>query len=103
MNRLKDEGIGLLSYFNPSIYKNSGKPDVLYGKKGGKIYTLIDSLFSNIFKDVKPGEAPDWTVGIEQFAQTINDKIKSVKVEAVQSEHFAAKNPIFKFVSVETI
>jgi hypothetical protein len=93
----------LLSYFNPSIYTNEGKPDVLYGKKDGKIYVLIDSLLSKLFKDVEAGTSPDWTVEFDKFRETINNKIQSVKVEAVQSSHFAAKNPNFKVVSVEKL
>lgn len=88
----------VINYKNPKVVVDNDGTELFYGKKGGKLYTLIDSLLSALF-DITPGEAKYHSVVAETFRDAINSKVISVDVEAVESLHPLAKAPIVRVAS----
>ncbi|MCE7699706.1 MAG: hypothetical protein K8E24_013135 [Methanobacterium paludis] len=96
----EEEEKWVVTYWNPKLFTDDVPTGMLYGKKGGKLYLLIDSILSSMFKDVEKGEAGYHSVDFEKFREGINSKILSVHAEAIKPTHFNAKAPNIVVTSV---
>jgi hypothetical protein len=86
-----------------SIYNNNGEISI-YGKQGGRVYTLIDSL-NHALNNTKLNSAKSYTVVFDVFQNTINNTIETVTATTVKSGNPNAKTPnlqIIKAVLKET-
>ena len=81
---------GFITFYYPET-------GVIYGEKGGRVYTLIDSLNHIINGD--PRNLQDsYSVDFDTFKKAINDNISKVTVKAVPPS-----NPLAKSVNLEAI
>lgn len=77
-----------------SYYPENG---TIYGEKGGRVYSFIDSLNHVVNKTRKKFE-DSYSVDFETFRKSINDNISRITVKAV-----APLNPSAKAVNLEVI
>jgi len=80
--------------FITSYYPENG---IIYGEKGGRVYTFIDSL-NHIVNDTMRNYEDSYSVDFETFRKSINDDIVHITVKAV-----APSNPNAKAVNLEVI
>lgn len=73
--------------FITSYYPKSGN---IYGEKGGRVYSLIDSL-NHALNNVPMNVQESYSVNFDTFRKNINDNVESVKIKAVQSWNPGAK------------
>jgi len=83
--------------FGTSYYPESGN---IYGEKGGRVYTLIDSL-NHALNKTPLNQENSYSVNFETFRNNINENIKEVKVKAVQSWNPNAKACNLEVISAE--
>lgn len=73
---------------------------VLYGKKGGRPYILMDTLMGNLFN--KPiGEAPYQSAQFDKFRQGVNNMVLGVEAEMLEPTHPLAKQGTLSFNMVQ--
>lgn len=80
--------------FITSYYPENG---TIYGEKGGRVYTFIDSLNHVINKTMTKSQ-DSYSVDFETFRKSINDNISRITVKAV-----APSSPSAKAVNLEVI
>lgn len=73
----------------------------IYGEKGGRVYSLIDSL-NNVINHVPLNEKESYSVNFDTFRKNINNNVKKVTVKAVQSWNPNARACNLEVVSAET-
>ncbi len=79
-----------------SAYHDDGV-DKIYGEHGGRVYELIDSL-SHALNITELNELESYSVVFDTFRETINNKLESVTVKAVQASNPNAKTPNLQIV-----
>ena len=77
-----------------SYYPKSGN---IYGEKGGRVYSLIDSLNHSINR-TPMNMQESYSVNFDTFRKNINENVEKVKIKAVQSW-----NPNAKACNLEVI
>jgi hypothetical protein len=70
-----------------SYYPKSGN---IYGEKGGRVYSLIDSL-NHALNKAPMNSQESYSVNFDTFRKTINENVEKVKIKAVQSWNPGAK------------
>lgn len=73
--------------FITSYYPKSGN---IYGEKGGRVYSLIDSL-NHALNKTPMNVQESYSVNFDTFRNNINENVKEVKIKAVQSWNPGAK------------
>ncbi|OEC84399.1 MULTISPECIES: hypothetical protein [Methanobacterium] len=73
--------------FITSYYPKSGN---IYGEKGGRVYSLIDSL-NHALNNVSMNVQESYSVNFDTFRKNINENVGNVKIKAVQSWNPNAK------------
>ncbi len=73
-----------------SVYDNSGVIKI-YGEKGGRIYTLIDTI-NNALNGTGVDQIESYSVVYETFQDTVNTKLDTVFAKAVQPSNTGAKS-----------
>ena len=95
-NHEKEEQWGI-QIQNPYIIEEEGITKI-YAKEG-RLYKFLDSFFREILGNEYKNQN-SYTFDFEKFRETINNKIESITVQAVPSEHLKAKYPDFKVIDV---
>ncbi len=85
---------GLIS----SYYTESGN---IYGEKGGRVYSLIDSI-NHALNNTPLNSKESYSVNFEIFRKNINENVKNVTIKAVQSWNPSAKACNLEVVNAET-
>lgn len=80
--------------FITSYYPEEG---TIYGERGGRVYTFIDSL-SHVVNNTRKNFRDSYSVDFETFRKSINDNISRATVKAV-----APVSPSAKAVNLEVI
>lgn len=80
-----------------SYYPKNGN---IYGKKEGRVYSLVDSL-NHAFNDTPMNKEDSYSVKFDVFRKNINENVKKVKVKAVQSWKPGAKAANLEVISAE--
>ena len=75
---------------------------VLYGKRGGRPYVLLDELIALLFKKNK-GEAKYHSVNFAKFRGAVNKNVLAVKAKMEPSTHPMANAGTLHFLEVETV
>ncbi len=70
-----------------SYYPKSGN---IYGEKGGRVYSLIDSL-NHALNKTPMNTQESYSVNFDTFRKNINENVEKVKIKAVQSWNPSAK------------
>ena len=83
--------------FITSYYPESG---TIYGERGGRVYTFIDSLNHVINKTMTKSQ-DNYSVDFETFRKSINDNISRVTVKAVPPSSPSAKAANLEVISVQ--
>lgn len=73
--------------FTTSYYPDSGS---IYGEKGGRVYTLIDTL-NHALNNTPLNKENSYSVTFDTFRENINKNVAKVHVKAVQSWNPNAK------------
>ena len=73
--------------FITSYYPKSGN---IYGEKGGRVYSLIDSL-NHALNNTPMNVQESYSVNFDTFRKTVNENVEKVKIKAVQSWNPGAK------------
>lgn len=77
-----------------SYYPDTGN---IYGERGGRVYTFIDTLNHVLNKD--PVNVKDnYSVNFNKFRKSVNDKISKVTVKTIHPT-----NPIAKYVTLQVV
>lgn len=84
-----------------SAYDNKGIISI-YGEKGGRVYQLIDSL-NHALNGTSLEEQESYSVIFDTFQETINEKVGTVTVKAVQPSNSNAKSPNLCIVEAEAL
>ena len=74
--------------FVASYYPKTGN---IYGEKGGRVYTFIDTL-NHVLNNSPRNVEDSYSVIFDVFKENINQQVKQVKVKAVQSWKPGAKS-----------
>lgn len=91
----------VIGFWNPKEIDEEDRPKKIYGKKGGKLYNLIDNILSGLFPDaVKPQTAGYHSVVFDAFRDGVNSKILSVTAVAVAPTHRLATNSNIEITKV---
>lgn len=77
-----------------SYYPETGN---IYGERGGRVYTFIDTL-NHVINKEPLNQQESYSVNFNTFRQAINDKITKATVKAVQPV-----NPHAKYVNLEVV
>lgn len=85
--------------FTTSYYPESGN---IYGEKGGRVYTLIDSL-NHAINNTPLNKENSYSVNFDVFRRNINENVEKVKIKAVQSWNPNAKACNLEVVDAETV
>lgn len=80
--------------FITSYYPETGN---IYGEKGGRVYSLIDSL-NHALNGTPKNVQDSYSVNFDTFRKNVNDNVEKIKVKAVQSW-----NPNAKACNLEVI
>ncbi|MGB9980517.1 hypothetical protein [Methanobacterium sp.] len=70
-----------------SYYPKSGN---IYGEKGGRVYSLIDSL-NHALNNTPMNVQESYSVNFDTFRKNVNENVETVKIKAVQSWNPSAK------------
>lgn len=70
-----------------SYYLKSGN---IYGEKGGRVYSLIDSL-NHALNNTPMNVQESYSVNFDTFRRNINENVETVKIKAVQSWNPSAR------------
>ena len=70
-----------------SYYPKSGN---IYGEKGGRVYSLIDSL-NHALNNTPMNVQESYSVNFDIFRNNINENVEKVKIKAVQSWNPSAR------------
>lgn len=82
-----------------SYYPENGN---IYGEKGGRVYTLIDSL-NHVLNGTPLNAEDSYSVKFDVFRGNINEKVDKVKVKAVQSWKQGAKAVNLEVIDAELL
>ena len=83
--------------FITSYYPENG---TIYGERGGRVYTFIDSLNHVINKTMTKSQ-DSYSVDFETFRKSINDNISRITVKAVAPSSPSAKAANLEVISVQ--
>jgi len=83
--------------FQTSYYPEGGN---IYGEKGGRVYTLIDSL-NHAINNTPLNKENSYSVNFDTFRNNINENVKKVKIKTVQSQNPNAKACNLEVVKAE--
>lgn len=78
-------GLVTSAYFDDGIAK-------IYGEKGGRIYQLIDSL-NHALNKTELNQQESYSAVFDTFRETVNKKVETVTVKAVQASNPNARTP----------
>ena len=82
--------------FTPSYYPENG---TIYGEKGGRLYTFIDSLSHILYRTPKDSK-DSYSLIFEIFRNSINNEISRITVKAIPSKK---QKSISKYVNLEVV
>lgn len=94
-----DEEVKYVLTFYPTFYDEG---TVLYGRKGSKIYMILDPIFSIIYNQ-EADEKKYRSVDFETFRNTINNNVKTMTIDVLEPTHPLAKNPLLKVTDLELL
>lgn len=83
--------------FITSYYPETG---TIYGEKGGRVYTFIDSL-NHIVNNTRKKFRDSYSVDFETFRKSVNDNIVHITVKAVPPTNPSAKAVNLEAISVQ--
>ena len=84
--------------FTPSYYPENG---TIYGEKGGRLYTFIDSLSHILYRSPKDSK-DSYSAIFEIFRNSINNNISRITVKAIPSK-IPIKKSMAKYVNLEVV
>lgn len=84
--------------FVTSYYPESGN---IYGEKGGRVYSLIDS-FNHIINNTPLNSKESYSVNFDTFRKNINENVNNITIKAVQSWNPNAKACNLEVINAET-
>lgn len=99
----------ILTYNLKETYPNEekdGKKNIVYGKKGGKTYNLLDKVICTFNKEQKEGELKSRSVDFDDFRESFNKHINTMRFRADESTNAMAKehhSPNFVILNIEPL